>query len=370
MIVCEGLCMDLQDFHLHNLDLRVGTGEYCCIMGPSGAGKTVLLECIAGLHRPSEGRILIRGKDVTAMVPEQRRISIVYQDYSLFPHLTGYENVAFGLRMQKIDPDRIRTDVISMLEKFRIAYLLDRYPSTMSGGEQQRVALARALIVQPEILLLDEAFAALDPVSRQQCMHDLRTLQQSRKLTVIHVTHAWDEAHILADRVAVIIAGKFVQHGTVQEVYARPASESVARFVGTDNVLPGRIVAHSPGLSTVDVGGIRIRACSDAPLTGNVIVCIRGAAWNVIPVPARLDSVNLVTGTLRERSRLGDLERMEVDCGTLLIAIARSTDLQKQNIQSGDPITLQVDPSDVHLIGEDKARPVGNSGTANVPGYP
>ena len=303
------------------------------------------------------------------MGPEQRRISIVYQDYSLFPHLTGYENIAFGLRMQKIDPGRIRTDVNTMLEKFRITHLRDRYPPSMSGGEQQRVALARALVVQPEILLLDEAFAALDPISRQQCMRDLRLLQRTQKLTVIHVTHAWDEAHILADRVAVIMDGSLVQHGTVQEIYARPQNERVARFVGIENIIPGTIVAHSSGSSSVDLGGIRIRSSADAPLGGHVLVCIRGAAWSVIPAPTdEQPSGTMVTGILRERTRLGDFERIEIDSGISLIAVARSTDLQKQNIQSGDAITMHVNPKDVHLIHEETSFLGNYSRTGHISG--
>ena len=355
MIACEGLCMDLQDFHLKQLDLQVGAGEYCCIMGPSGAGKTVFLECIAGLHRPSAGRILVRGTDITALTPEQRRISLVYQDYSLFPHLTGYDNIAFGPRMHQVDPGKVRKDVNGMLQKFHIEHLRDRYPSSMSGGEQQRVALARALVVQPEILLLDEAFAALDPVSRQQCMRDLRSLQQAQHLTVIHVTHAWDEAHTLADRVAVVMDGRLVQHGPVQEVFAHPVSEAVAKFVGIENIVPATIIAHSPGTSTIDMGGIHICAVSDVPAGNSVTVCIRGAAWTVNTVPHGCPSAeNLVTGILTERTRLGDLERVDVDCGIPLVVVARSTDLQKQNIRAGDTITLHVDPMDVHIIREER----------------
>jgi ABC-type Fe3+/spermidine/putrescine transport system ATPase subunit len=206
-------------------------------------------------------------------------------------------------------------------------------------------------VVQPEILLLDEAFAALDPVGRQQCMRDLRSLQQAQHLTVIHVTHAWDEAHTLADRVAVVMEGRMVQQGPVQEVFARPVSEPVARFVGTENILPGKIVARTSEGSTVEIGGVRICAGSDVSFGSSVTVCIRGAAWMVNPAPqGRQSAENFVTGILQERTRLGDLERIVVDCGIPLVAVARNTDLQKQHIRAGDTVTLHVDPSDVHLI--------------------
>jgi molybdate/tungstate transport system ATP-binding protein len=296
--------------------------------------------------------MLVAGRDVTALGPEQRRVGLVYQDYSLFPHLTGYENIAFGLRMQKKDPETIHAVVDPLLEQFHITHLRDRYSSSMSGGEQQRVALARALAIAPRILLLDEPFAALDSISRQECISDLRTLQRSLNLTVIHVTHAWDEAHALADRVAIIMGGRLVQQGPVQEVYARPADATIARFIGVENILRGKVVTQSNGAGTIDVGGIALCARTDVPAgTGEVAACIRGTAWRVSPSPVHQQSpVNLATGVVRAHTRLGDLERIEVDCGIPLTAVLRSNELRRQGIQVGDTIVLQVDPEDVHLV--------------------
>jgi molybdate/tungstate transport system ATP-binding protein len=352
MIVCEDICVEQGDFRLRHLDLRIGTGEYWCIMGPSGAGKTILLESIAGLHRPSSGRIFVRDRDVTALAPEQRRVGLVYQDYSLFPHLTGYQNIAFGLQVHKTDPEKIRSVVNPLLEQFHITHLRDRYPHSMSGGEQQRVALARALAIAPEILLLDEPFAALDAIGRQQCIRDLRALQGSRRLTVIHVTHAWDEAHALADQVAIVMAGRLVQHGPVREVFTRPVNAAVARFVGVENILRGKVVARSAGGVTLDVGGLSLRAAGDAPPdTGDVAVCIRGTAWRVRPSGGPRDfAENQCTGVLREHTVLGDLERIDVDCGIPLTAVLRSNDLRRQGIRVGDTIRLQADPADIHVV--------------------
>ena len=163
MIVLEHVSLSLGDFSLHDVDLRINKGEYLVLMGPSGAGKTVLLETIAGLRFPDNGRILLDGIDVSSIPPEKRRIAIVYQDYSLFPHMTAFENIAFGLRLRNVSGSETEQRVRSLLREFNLDHLMDRYPSSLSGGEQQRVALARALAVKPDILLLDEPFSALDP---------------------------------------------------------------------------------------------------------------------------------------------------------------------------------------------------------------
>jgi ABC-type Fe3+/spermidine/putrescine transport system ATPase subunit len=219
MIVLEGVSLRRGDFSLQNVNLDVGKGEYLFLVGPSGAGKTLLLEVIAGLHMDATGRILIRGNDMTGVPPEERNVALVYQDYALFPHLTVRENVAFGPRMRGLSKDRINTLVNNLLDRFGVRGLEGRYPGTLSGGERQRIALARALATEPDILLLDEPFAAVDLDLRGRFVREMRDLQRERGITVVQVSHAKDEASALADRVAVISAGRILHTGPVEEAF-------------------------------------------------------------------------------------------------------------------------------------------------------
>ncbi len=241
MIVLEQISLSVGDFSLHDVDLRINRGEYLVIMGPSGAGKTVLLETIAGLRFPDYGRILLNGIDVSSLPPEKRRIAIVYQDYSLFPHMTAFENIAFGLRLRNITEPEIDQRVRSLLREFTIDHLMDRYPSSMSGGEQQRVALARALAVKPDILLLDEPFSALDPSSREECMRMMLAVKKSQDLTIVQVSHSRDEAYGVSDRVALIIEGSLVQTGSADDIFHSPRSQAAAKFAGIDNIFSGTV---------------------------------------------------------------------------------------------------------------------------------
>lgn len=219
MIALEGVSLRRGDFTLREITLTVSPGEYLFLVGPSGAGKTLLLEVIAGLHPDATGRILIRGSDMIGVPPEKRNIALVYQDYALFPHLTVRENVAFGPKMRGVPENRIETLVTELLDRFGARKLAGRYPGTLSGGERQRVALARALAVEPDILLLDEPFAAVDPDLRHQFLQEMRDLQRERGMTVVQVSHARDEASALADRVVLIVAGRILQVGSVDEIF-------------------------------------------------------------------------------------------------------------------------------------------------------
>ncbi|MFY1645284.1 ABC transporter ATP-binding protein, partial [Methanoculleus bourgensis] len=200
MIEFDQVSLALGSFRLNDVSLTINRGDYYFIVGPSGAGKTVILEAIAGLHRPRRGRILLRGEEVTSLPPEKRRVALVYQDYSLFPHMSVIDNVGYGLRMQGMGRADARREVAGLLTEFGIAHLADRYPGTLSGGEQQRVALARAVAVKPDILLLDEPLSALDPITQEKFILDLQRLHREDDLTIVQVSHARREAHLLATR--------------------------------------------------------------------------------------------------------------------------------------------------------------------------
>lgn len=236
MISIDDLHIDLGDFHLHNISLNVDENEFFIIMGPSGSGKTVLLETIAGLVQPKNGRVMVGGEDITNLPPEKRGISIVYQDYALFPHLTVVENIRYGLHFNKGSHADAETYLKELVDLLNLKGLEKRYPETLSGGEQQRVAMARALVVNPKILLLDEPLSALDPRLREDFRLLLKQLQQNTTATILMVTHDFSEALALGGRGAVMNKGQIEQAGSMEDLFQRPQSTMVANFVGMKNL--------------------------------------------------------------------------------------------------------------------------------------
>jgi ABC-type Fe3+/spermidine/putrescine transport system ATPase subunit len=246
----QGVQVKVGEFELEGIDLTVDEGLYFILLGPTGVGKTILLETFAGIHRVVRGRIWIDSQDVTHMPPEQRGISYVPQDYALFPNMNVRENIAFGLKIRKMAKSQIDEEVGKYAGRFGIAHLLDRPPQQLSGGEKQRVALARALIIRPRLLLMDEPLAALDRANRSDFWLMLREVQREFGVTVIHVTHDLEEAFILGDRIGVFIDGRIVQLGTKEEIYRRPNSLEVARFLGIRNIFRGTLQCVEPNEGT------------------------------------------------------------------------------------------------------------------------
>jgi len=236
MIRVEDLNISLPGFNLSNINLSIGENEFFILMGPTGAGKTVLLEAIAGLVPIKSGKILIGEKDITRLPPEKRGISIIYQDYALFPHLTVLENVTYGLHFHRIDKAQAEKRLNRLLEVVNLSHLKERLPVNLSGGEKQRVSLARALMVEPRVLLLDEPLSALDPSFREEVRGALKRLHQSSSTTFLMVTHDFAEALSLAGRAAVINKGHIEQTGAVKEIFEKPVSPFVADFVGMKNL--------------------------------------------------------------------------------------------------------------------------------------
>ena len=231
--------------------LRIQKGEFFSILGPSGSGKTTTLRLIAGLELPDQGEIFIQGQSMKDISPHQRPVNMVFQNYALFPHMTVYQNVGFGLQMQGHTKVDIESRVEQTLALVKLTQKLHRYPTQLSGGEQQRVALARALVNQPAILLLDEPLGALDQQLRQQMQVELKQIQGEVNSTFVCVTHHQEEALMLSDRVAVMDHGKILQVGTPQEIYESPVSTFVARFIGLSNSLVGRITGYDVSRCTV-----------------------------------------------------------------------------------------------------------------------
>ncbi len=226
-----------EGFRLMIDELRVRDGEFMTLLGPSGCGKTTTLRIIAGLEKPDSGRVFFGDRDVTELKPYERNIGIVFQDYALFPHMTVFKNVAFGLEMRKLPREEIERRVREALELVGLSGFENRYPEQLSGGQQQRVALARALVIEPEVLLLDEPLSNLDAKIRERLRGEIRRIQRELGITAIYVTHDQEEAMAISDRIAVMNVGRIEQVGKPLELYYHPKTEFVATFIGTGNIV-------------------------------------------------------------------------------------------------------------------------------------
>ncbi len=351
MIGLDHVSVCLGTTGLDDIVLEILPGTWTFVIGPSGAGKTLLLETIAGLHLPDSGKVLLKGRDAAGIPPESRGMALVYQDSSLFPHLTVTENILFGLEQRGLSPGDRRTQAELLISQFQLEQLRDRYPPGLSGGEQQRVAIARALAVDPEMLLLDEPFAALDPLTRQEHIQMMRQLQRERKLTVVQVSHSREEAFALADRVAVIISGTLVQSGTCDEVFFHPLTPEIARFSGIENILSGIIVRSSDGMSDAEVNHQIFRVPGAYPPGTPVTLCVRGTDVHICP-----DNED---GQARDRIRLngviGSIIPMEhtlriVILGPVPLVAIQARTKGSRALVPGQVVTIEIDATTVWVI--------------------
>ncbi len=278
--------------------LAIPHGQLVCLLGPSGCGKTTTLRLVAGFLDPSEGEIAVGGRVVSApgraLEPQQRNMSMIFQSYALWPHMTVFENVAYGLRLRRLPDAAVRQKVLAMLQTARLDGLVERYPGDLSGGQQQRVALARALVVEPETLLLDEPLSNLDANLREEMRFEIRRLHDRYRYTTIYVTHDQAEAMTTADQIVVMNAGRIEQAGPPEEIYYRPRSEFVARFIGGTNVLRGKRLDDEH----LAVAGTTLRLVDGAPGTGgsgaisirhhDIRLLAAPPAWAENVVPARV----------------------------------------------------------------------------------
>lgn len=271
-----GVTQALADF-----DLQMKPGEMVVLLGPSGCGKTTALRALAGLEDVDSGRIIVGGEDVTALPTSKRDMAMVFQSYSLFPHLTAQENVEFGLRVRKVPADMRRRQAMETLDMVGLADQATKYTHQMSGGQQQRVALARALVVQPKVLLLDEPLSALDAKVRLNLREEIRRIQIESGITTLFVTHDQEEALAVADRVGVMYQGKLAQLAAPTDIYSQPANEFVATFIGSTNRLPGR---------TNDAG-------TEAIVWNQVLPLLPGSAVGEVRVLVRPESISLRLAT-------------------------------------------------------------------------
>ena len=342
--------VEVGDFALRDVDLTVNDGEYFVLIGPTGSGKTVLLETIAGLHRVKSGTISLGEREITSVPSEQRGIAIVYQDYALFPHLTVEGNVAFGLKCSSRSRREIRDAIDWVVDLFGIGALLQRKPSTLSGGERQKVALARALATKPAVILLDEPLSALDPETRETLQEELRRLHAMLKTTIVHVTHSFEEAIALGDRVGVFGQGRLHQVGAAQEIFSRPNSEFVARFTMARNIFHGS-VSRRDGNMVFAAEGISFGVPSE--WEGACCAVIRPEAVTISAQPERTGNVNCVSGTVVDVIDRGPVVSVALDMPARLNCLVSRASIDGSRPEPGQRVYACFRASAVHLLREE-----------------
>lgn len=355
VLALDGVAVEAGGRRILDLELlAVGEGEIVAVLGPTGAGKSTLLRVAHLLERPARGTVRWRGQPVRWPAPLElrRRIAMAFQEPLLFAG-TVADNVGYGLEVRGVKAAERRRRVAALLEQFGIAQLAERRPRELSGGEAQRAALARALAPEPELLLLDEPLASLDEPIRLRLRADLVSVLRRRGVSCLWVTHDQGEALAVADRVAVLEGGRAVQVGPPAEVFYRPATPFVARFVGTGNTLSGRVVAVRDGLATVDLGGVLIEAVASVQEGSRVLACIRAEEVVVGRDGAggQLSARNRMRGTVVAVVPQGATTRVTVDCGVQMEALVTRRSVEDLGLEPGAEVWLAVKATAVHLLG-------------------
>lgn len=334
-------------------EITVLEGQVLAVIGPNGAGKSTFILVLARLLKPVAGSINFRGQSIDSLdeLAYRRRIGLVLQE-PLLLDTTVFNNVATGLRFRGLPNEEIKARVTTWLERLGIDHLAKRSARKLSGGEAQRTSLARAFALQPELLLLDEPFSALDAPTRSRLQEDLQALLKTTDVTTIFITHDLDEALLLGERVAVLIEGQLRQIGTAEEVFSSPKDEQVAEFVGVGTVIPGKIIESSEGRVIIAHADHRLEAVSDLPIGREVLFCLRPEDVTLWPQQAAPTSSarNRLTGKIASIHPQGALIRVVIDCGFTLMALITRTSACEMSLQPDQQVSATFKASVVHLI--------------------
>ncbi|MGE3367017.1 MAG: ABC transporter ATP-binding protein [Rhizobiaceae bacterium] len=324
-----------------DVSLNITHGQLVCLLGPSGCGKTTTLRLIAGFVEPSGGEIRVGERLMSSpamtVPPERRNMSMIFQSYALWPHMTVTENIAYGLKLRKLDRDTIGRKIDAILATTKLAPLAERYPGELSGGQQQRVALARALVVEPETLLLDEPLSNLDANLREEMRFEVRRLHDEYRYTTVYVTHDQAEAMTTADVIAVMNLGRIEQAGSPEDIYDRPRSEFVARFIGSSNVIRGRSLDGT----RIDVAGIPLR-CQEAAMTVGSETAVSVRPHDIRLLSRSTEAENVIPGRVVRQVFLGGNRdyMVELRDGTQVRVVTSASD----NTPQGSDVWLQMPP--------------------------
>lgn len=343
MLQVEGLQTVAGTFRLRGVTVTAPSGSYGVLLGPPGSGKSVLVETICGLRRATAGRILIDGADVTHDEPRDRLVGYVPQDYVLFPTKRVVDNIIFGLRVRGTSRVDAMEQIQPVVDSLHIEALLDRWPATLSGGEQQRVALARALAIRPRLLLLDEPVSALDEGLRERVCRDLRSFQRELGITTIHISHNLEEALAVSDWAAILDDGRLQQYGPMGDLLRRPQNEMVARFLRAENVFSATAKPMSDGRTLLRFAGHQIGITQECE--GDVTFIIRPELVRVQSLDAEVD--NGIEAELTDASDRGSYQRLEFDAGVQIVVFAPA---QSQALTPGGKYAVVFPPDAVHVL--------------------
>lgn len=345
MIRLYKVCVNLPGFRLDEVDLAVEPGEFFALLGPTGAGKTMILESICGLVKINGGKITINGIDAENLPPEKRGIGIVYQDSALFPHLSVADNITYGLRYHKKGKREWRKDLQGLAERLNIGHLLKRKPTGLSGGERQRVALARALIIRPNVILLDEPLSALDPNFREELRRLLKEIHKDGGITFVMVTHDFSEAIFLAERAAVINEGKIRQCGKISDIFRKPESPFVAEFVGMKNVFKADI---QDGFASI--GGLKFRINGKGG-PGAGYAAFRPEDAYLIDSQRPADDDNVFNGRVQSIYDSGSFFEISVNIGPVsLQTIISKKRFLELRLDEGSGVNVGLKAEDIHVF--------------------
>jgi ABC-type Fe3+/spermidine/putrescine transport system ATPase subunit len=334
----ENISKSWSDFKLRNVNLAIEDGDYFILLGPTGAGKTLLLETIMGFHKPDEGRIVLNGQDVTGVPPEKRGVGYVSQNCVLFPHMDVRENVEFSLKMKGTPKAERNHKVNELLEFAGLKAMANRRPATLSGGKKQKVALMRAWAAEPQMIILDEPLTAIDLESAREIKNALKQVRMSGK-TVIHVTHNQVEGFSLGSKMAIMNSGEIVQTGKPKEIFAKPRSTFVARFLGYENIFTAKLVEKQGSVSVVNVEGVKINVSGKVD-AADCTVAVRPEDIAVDSAPTKNATMNVLKGTITEFVDQGPTVSITVEAALKLkVTMIKSFFIEK-NLETGQEIWL------------------------------